>query len=140
MVCPNIVLIAKAFRQQFVIPDFSSFTKDIEEIYSKCKSNISGKIADYIPQLSRYSPNFWGVSICTIDGQRFSIGDVDEPLTLQSCSKPLTYAIALEKLGPKVVHSFVGQEPSGRNFNELVLDQNSELPTPEQELHSRSIY
>lgn len=131
MVCPNIVLIAKAFRQQFVIPDFSSFTKDIEEIYSKCKSNISGKIADYIPQLSRYSPNFWGVSICTIDGQRFSIGDVDEPLTLQSCSKPLTYAIALEKLGPKVVHSFVGQEPSGRNFNELVLDQNSELPTPE---------
>ncbi|XP_034476488.1 putative glutaminase 2 isoform X9 [Drosophila innubila] len=126
VVSPNIVLIAKAFRQQFVIPDFSSFTKDIEEIYANCKANTSGKLADYIPQLARYSPNLWGVSVCTVDGQRFSIGDVDEPFTLQSCSKPLTYAIALEKLGPKVVHSFVGQEPSGRNFNELVLDQNSE--------------
>ncbi|XP_034476481.1 glutaminase liver isoform, mitochondrial isoform X3 [Drosophila innubila] len=130
VVSPNIVLIAKAFRQQFVIPDFSSFTKDIEEIYANCKANTSGKLADYIPQLARYSPNLWGVSVCTVDGQRFSIGDVDEPFTLQSCSKPLTYAIALEKLGPKVVHSFVGQEPSGRNFNELVLDQNKKPHNP----------
>ncbi|KRF77667.1 glutaminase liver isoform, mitochondrial isoform X4 [Drosophila virilis] len=130
VVSPNIVLIAKAFRQQFVIPDFSSFVKDIEDIYIRCKSNTEGKLADYIPQLARYSPNFWGVSICTIDGQRFSIGDVEEPFTLQSCSKPLTYAIALEKLGPKVVHSFVGQEPSGRIFNELVLDQNKKPHNP----------
>lgn len=40
-------------------------------------------------------------------------------------SKPLTYAIALEKLGQATVHQYVGQEPSGRNFNELVLDYNS---------------
>ncbi|XP_034651632.1 glutaminase liver isoform, mitochondrial isoform X3 [Drosophila subobscura] len=130
VVAPNIVLIAKAFRQQFIIPDFSSFVKDIEEIYNRCKINTSGKIADYIPQLTRYCPESWGVSICTVDGQRFSIGDVEEPFTLQSCSKPLTYAIALEKLGPKVVHSYVGQEPSGRNFNELVLDQNKKPHNP----------
>lgn len=71
------------------------------------------------------SPNYWGVSICTIDGQRFSIGDVNIPFTLQSCSKPLTYAIALHQLGEKEVHKYVGQEPSGRNFNELILDHNS---------------
>ncbi|KAH8292590.1 hypothetical protein KR018_009706 [Drosophila ironensis] len=130
VVAPNIVLIAKAFRQQFIIPDFTSFVKDIEDIYCRCKTNTLGKLADYIPQLARYSPDFWGVSICTVDGQRFSIGDVDEPFTLQSCSKPLTYAIALEKLGPKVVHSYVGQEPSGRNFNELVLDQNKKPHNP----------
>lgn len=71
------------------------------------------------------NPNFWGVSVCTIDGQRFSVGDVNVPFTLQSCSKPLTYAIALHLLGADVVHKYVGQEPSGRNFNELVLDYNS---------------
>ncbi|XP_039228573.1 glutaminase liver isoform, mitochondrial isoform X4 [Drosophila yakuba] len=130
VVAPNIVLIAKAFRQQFVIPDFTSFVKDIEDIYNRCKTNTLGKLADYIPQLARYNPDSWGLSICTIDGQRFSIGDVDVPFTLQSCSKPLTYAIALEKLGPKVVHSYVGQEPSGRNFNELVLDQNKKPHNP----------
>lgn len=71
------------------------------------------------------NPNFWAVSICTIDGQRFSLGDVNVPFTLQSCSKPLTYAIALDQLGEELVHQFVGQEPSGRNFNELILDHNS---------------
>lgn len=40
-------------------------------------------------------------------------------------SKPLTYAIALNELGSDVVHQYVGQEPSGRMFNELILDYNS---------------
>uniref|UniRef100_A0A1B0GBY4 glutaminase n=1 Tax=Glossina morsitans morsitans TaxID=37546 RepID=A0A1B0GBY4_GLOMM len=130
VVAQNIVLIAKAFRQQFIIPDFSGFVKDVEDIFWKCKTFAGGKVADYIPQLARYSPDSWGASICTIDGQRYSIGDVDVPFTLQSCSKPLTYAIALEKLGAKLVHSYVGQEPSGRNFNELVLDYNNKPHNP----------
>lgn len=97
------MLISKAFRHQFVVPDFSNFTKDIEDIYWKCKTNADGKVAAYIPQLARVNPDYWGVSVCTIDGQRFSIGDVNIPFTLQSCSKPLVYAIALEKLGQEVV-------------------------------------
>uniref|UniRef100_A0A8D8PAE0 glutaminase n=10 Tax=Culex pipiens TaxID=7175 RepID=A0A8D8PAE0_CULPI len=130
VIAPNIVLIARAFRHQFVIPDFQGFTKDIEEVYWKCKSNTDGKVASYIPQLARVNPDYWGVSVCTIDGQRFSIGDSNVPFTLQSCSKPLTYAIALEKLGPKLVHQYVGQEPSGRNFNELVLDHTKKPHNP----------
>lgn len=101
------MLISKAFRHQFIVPDFSNFTKDIEDIYWKCKSNTDGKVAAYIPQLARVNPDYWGVSVCTIDGQRFSIGDVNIPFTLQSCSKPLVYAIALEKLGQEVVCIFV---------------------------------
>ncbi|XP_055686393.1 glutaminase liver isoform, mitochondrial isoform X2 [Lutzomyia longipalpis] len=130
VVAENIVLIARAFRHQFVIPDFQGFCKDIEEIYWRCKSNMDGKVASYIPQLARVNPDYWGVSICTIDGQRFGIGDVTIPFTLQSCSKPLTYAIALEKLGQETVHEYVGQEPSGRNFNELVLDYNKKPHNP----------
>ncbi|XP_049533888.1 glutaminase liver isoform, mitochondrial isoform X1 [Anopheles darlingi] len=130
VIAPNIVLIARAFRHQFVVPDFQGFTKDIEEIYWKCKSNTDGKVATYIPQLSRVNPDYWGVSVCTIDGQRFSIGDTAVNFTLQSCSKPLTYAIALEKLGAQVVHQYIGQEPSGRNFNELVLDYEKKPHNP----------
>lgn len=74
VIAPNIVLITRAFRSQFVIPDFQDFIKDIEEMYWAAKSNTDGKIASYIPQLARASPDSWGVSVCTIDGQRFSIG------------------------------------------------------------------
>lgn len=127
----NIVLMSRAFRRQFVIPEFEEFTDKIDKFYYTCKAQEdSGKVAAYIPQLERMNPNYWGVSLCTIDGQRHSIGDVKVPFTIQSCSKPLTYAIALNELGSEVVHRYVGQEPSGRMFNELILDYNKKPHNP----------
>ena len=46
------------------------------------------------------------------------------------CSKPLNYAIALNELGPEIVHSYVGQEPSGRKYNDLDLDYNNQPHNP----------
>ena len=53
---------------------------------------------------------------------RYSVGDVNVPFCLQSVSKPLTYALVLDELTPKVVHSYVGHEPSGTSFNQISLD------------------
>ena len=53
---------------------------------------------------------------------RYSVGDVNVPLCLQSMSKPLTYTMALDELSPEVVHEYVGQEPSGVSFNKIALD------------------
>ncbi|KAJ8980635.1 hypothetical protein NQ317_017931 [Molorchus minor] len=130
IVQPSINLLSTAFRHQFIIPEFQEFSKEIEDIYWKCKENTCGTVASYIPQLKRMSPNYWGISIVTIDGQRYSMGDVNIPFTIQSCSKPLSYAIALDLLGAEVVHRYVGQEPSGRNFNELILDHNKKPHNP----------
>ncbi len=52
----NIVLISRALRHHFVIPEFVEFTKYIEEFYWKCKVHTSGKVASYIPQLSKFNP------------------------------------------------------------------------------------
>jgi len=124
------LLISKVFRGQLVIPEFGSFTSDIEEIYLKCKPNKSGKPADYIPQLARGNASKWGVSLCTIDGQRFSVGDVADTFTLQSTSKPFTYALSLDQLGAEVVQKYIGREPSGRTFNEIAVDYNGQPHNP----------
>ena len=57
-------------------------------------------------------------------------GDTKTPFTMQSCSKPFTYAVCLNELGSETVHQFVGQEPSGRMFNELSLDFNNKPHNP----------
>ncbi|VDK25755.1 unnamed protein product [Anisakis simplex] len=88
------------------------------------KQLISLQLADYIPQLARCKSSYWAVSICTVDGQRRSWGDSKVPFCLQSVSKAFTYTIALEELGSDEVHTYVGQEPSGRLFNEICLDHN----------------
>lgn len=69
------------------------------------------------------------MSICTIDGQRFSLGDCKVPWCFQSVSKAFNYAIVASDLG-EYVHSFVGHEPSGRLFNEICLDANGKPHNP----------
>ena len=75
-------------------------------------------------------PNNPGVALCSIDGQRAAFGDALTPFCVQSCSKPITYAITLEMHGEEVVHRSVGREPSGRNFNELVLNHENRPHNP----------
>ena len=53
---------------------------------------------------------------------RHDLGVTDVPFCLQSCVKPLVYAMTLNDLHSDEVHKYVGQEPSGRSFNELTLD------------------
>ena len=73
-------------------------------IYERTQSNRGGRVADYIPQLGRVAPELYGVSLCTIDGQRLSIGDAGVPFCVQSSSKPVVYCIALEDRGEEIVH------------------------------------
>ncbi|KAK6045778.1 glutaminase, partial [Cooperia oncophora] len=95
-----------------------------------CKNASGGTVSDYIPQLARQNPHLWGVSICTIDGQRVSLGDYKKKFCLQSVSKAFTYSIVASDLGPDVVHSYVGHEPSGRIFDEICLDGNGKPHNP----------
>ncbi|KAK3859832.1 hypothetical protein Pcinc_034085 [Petrolisthes cinctipes] len=124
IICENLEVLVKAFSSSFIIPDFRGFCHHLDQIYNSCKNNTNGKVASYIPQLARLKSEHWAVSVCTVDGQRYSNGDVNVPFTLQSCSKPLTYAMALGLNGTDTMHSYVGMEPSGRYFNELCLDYN----------------
>ncbi|XP_035265401.1 glutaminase kidney isoform, mitochondrial-like isoform X4 [Anguilla rostrata] len=126
----NIVLLTQAFRKKFVIPDFLSFASHIDDLYDSAKKLSGGQVADYIPQLARFSPDLWAVSLCTVDGQRHTVGDTKVPFCLQSCVKPLKYAIAVHDHGTEYVHRFIGKEPSGLRFNKLFLNEEDKPHNP----------
>jgi len=114
-------LLHQAISQNLVIPNFAKFTEELKKIYEEVSVITGGKVADYIPELAKANPKSFGISICTVDGQRWSIGDTEEPVCIQSCSKPISYLIALKEHGFEKVHKHMGHEPSGVSFNSLVL-------------------
>ncbi|KAM9786160.1 glutaminase kidney isoform, mitochondrial-like [Neosynchiropus ocellatus] len=126
----NIMLLTKAFRKKFIIPEFEDFAEQINHMYMSAKQQDGGQVAEYLPQLAKFSPDLWGMSLCTIDGQRQSLGDTKVPFCLQSCMKPLEYAIAVHELGSEEVHHFVGKEPSGFKFNKLSLSEEDKPHNP----------
>lgn len=102
----------------------------LEEILEKGKEKVPyGKTADYIPELGRRDPNHLGICIFTKDGKKYQAGDSQIRFTIQSISKVINLAAALEQRGFDYVFSKVGMEPSGEAFNSLVeLDLTSSYP------------
>lgn len=132
------LLVEKALRGELAIPDFIDFSKNMDLIFDEVESFIDGDLASYIPPLAEVNPDQFGVAIVTIDGQIYQRGDSCVDFSIQSICKPFNYCFAMEKLGFQAVHHHVGQEPSGRQFNDLTLMQrnpkydlekeNSEVP------------
>lgn len=118
----NSSLIRRAVEGNLAVPDFPAMTRDLERMYADLLPVKSGAVADYIPQLKRVDPDQLAIAVCTVDGQRFSVGDATTPFCLQSVSKTVSYSLALDEHGTEVVHRHVGREPSGQSFNELALN------------------
>jgi glutaminase len=118
----NSSLIRRAVEGNLAVPDFAALTADITRMYDELLPVRSGAVADYIPQLKRVDPDQLAIAVCTVDGQRFAVGDATTAFCLQSVSKTVGYCLALEEHGTAMVHQHMGREPSGRSFNELALN------------------
>jgi hypothetical protein len=100
----------------------------LARLHERHRANEGGEVATHIPELSQIDPALFGICIATVDGAVYEAGDTRAPLTIQSMSKPLTYALALERLGREAVHGRVGVEPSGDAFNELSISSETGIP------------
>ena len=115
------LLVEKALRGQLALPDFSDFSKNIDKIFEEVKKIKSGELASYIPPLAEVDPDQFGIAIVTTDGQIYQRGDSQKDFSFQSMCKPFNYCFAIEALGLEEVTKHVGQEPSGRQFDDLTL-------------------
>jgi glutaminase len=103
------------------IPDY------LLEVLDSCGTD-GGAVADYIPELAAADPDRFGICVATVDGTVYTAGDADAEFTIQSMSKPFTYALALADRGVAALHERVGVEPSGEAFNDLSLEPESGRP------------
>lgn len=87
-----------------------------------------GAVADYVPELANADPDRFAVAFATPDGKVYSRGDTDVAFSIQSISKPFTYALAIADRGLDEVLRHIDVEPSGDAFNEISLDPVSGHP------------
>jgi glutaminase len=120
---PNVSLLNRAVRGELVIPDFHLFSREIQHLFDSCAKDEGGANADYIPELRDAPSDRFGLSIVTADHQQLHIGDCDTSFSAQSTTKTINYCLAVEQNGLSAVHRHVGREPSGRVFNELMLNE-----------------
>lgn len=101
---------------------FSGIYRGLTKIEDK------GKVADYIPELSKVNPNSFGVQLTTIEGEKFAFGDSATRFSIQSIAKVFSYVLAYSRVKSELWER-VGVEPSGTAFNSLVqLESDKGIP------------
>ncbi|MCP1469815.1 glutaminase [Sphingobium sp. OAS761] len=87
-----------------------------------------GRVADYIPELAKVDPAYFGMAVATADGRMLCGGHATTPFSIQSISKVFALTLALGKVGDQLWNR-VGREPSGNAFNSIVqLEHEQGIP------------
>lgn len=93
----------------------------LKDIHAEFTALEGGEVASYIPELGKADPDHFGIAVATTDGHVYETGDTAVPFTIQSVSKAMVYALALDLLGAERVEAAIGVEPSGDAFNSIRL-------------------
>ncbi len=106
----------------------SPVTDYLHQLYQEFAPVKEGRVATYIPELSKANPDWFGICLVTTGGAVYEAGDSRQPFTIQSISKPFVYGLALEDHDRTTVLSKVGVEPTGDAFNSISLDPGTGRP------------
>lgn len=116
--------VAKTLTGRLAIPRWAEFAEEVGRLFADVRAQCTGgENATYIPILAEQDPTWFAVAITTVDGQQLVLGDTHVRFSIQSCVKPLAYAVCVEDMGLRRVHEHVGFEPSGLSFNEIALNK-----------------
>ena len=110
------------------MPSGTPLLRYLEDLRSELAAVDGGAVADYIPALASADPSRFAISVVTVNGARYSVGDAGHPFTIQSVSKPFVYGMALTDRGVEDVRDRVGVEPTGDAFNSIRVDEESNRP------------
>lgn len=92
----------------------------LEQLIADCAHYTQqGRLANYIPELSKADPNAIGIYIVKADGKNCWAGDRFTRFTIQSVVKPILLLRALMDNGIDFVRDRVGVEATGKPFDAI---------------------
>ncbi|MDU2242130.1 MAG: glutaminase A [Paenibacillus sp.] len=114
-----------------VMSEWDQLKLHLQEWVDECRgTSAAGKVAEYIPELSKAKQDMLGIHLLDSRGHSVSSGDARAGFTMQSISKVFTLILALMDHGEAAVFSKVGMEPTGDHFNSIMKLELSQPAIP----------
>lgn len=92
----------------------------VMQAHAQFRAVGTGELPDYIPALQAASPDLFGITVVTVEGQVYSAGDSEHAFAIMSAAKPFTLGLVMQQHGADAVVERIGVEPTGMPFNSLV--------------------
>jgi len=120
-------------REPRPAPKGDAYSDALAQAYKEWKGLKEGKNADYIPVLAKVDPSQFGIALVTVQGAVYEVGGSRSEFSIQSVSKPFTFARAVEGAGWEAVQKRIGVNATGQPFNSILaieLFQSQKRPPP----------
>ncbi|CEA07989.1 Glutaminase 1 [Arthrobacter saudimassiliensis] len=102
------------------LPDAETIRRLLRQAHRRYAGNDDGAVADHIPALADADPGLFGISLTSIEGDVYSVGDTAHTFTIQSISKAFVFALACRELGHEPVRNTVGVNNTGLPFDSVM--------------------
>lgn len=123
LVSPHITLIEKALTGNLVIPDFKNFASFITNLYNRTIQNEGGEVSDELPELADVDQKKYALSLCTVDGQRFNIGNFNDPYLARSTAKFVNYCLLYNDYDEQAIYERIGFGPKENEVDQAMLNK-----------------
>lgn len=102
------------------LPEAAVVENMMQKTYEMYVDLSEGAVASYIPKLAEADPGWFGLTLASATGSRFSSGDSQQDFSIQSISKAFVYALVCDALGHDEVRERIGVNNTGLPFNSVM--------------------
>ncbi len=102
------------------LPDPRAVQALVDEAVSRYQGDTDGVVADYIPVLAHAAPDLFGICLVGAAGRVFEAGDAAHVFSIQSVSKPFTFAVVCHAIGYQTARAKLGVNATGLPFNSVM--------------------
>jgi glutaminase len=97
----------------------------IDEAHRRYRSDSEGQCSQVYPALALVRPDLFGVCVAGTNGSTYWAGDAEHPFAIMSVSKPFSFALVCQALGPEQARRELGVNATGQPFNSVVAIEQS---------------
>lgn len=113
---------------EFVEEDFKAYLEQVVD--EERQVNHNGSMGSCMEKIGKTDREMFGICACSLSGQVRQAANADEVIPLESTSKVLSLALALEDVGAEALFEHIGKEPKGDPFHSVAALEEGELGVP----------